>query len=307
LSLSTFTIKIKDRGGKNTLKSSVLDYKHRTKKRKEGGFDIGINNLGALFINDKTSDSVLICGKKYKAYNNSYNRFNSKLNESISEQVREWKEITKNDGETTEIPLNYTLRGKELIDFKRFLTEKRARFFESEWHKIAANIVKYCLKNGVTDFVLSRNLSFAKTTGEIKQRKAQKQTFYQIPFGDLLNKIEEKCKMVGIHVHDEDEAYTSRTSCIKGNVNKNQANRKNNKPILATDLNGSRVERGLFRDNMIGKVFNADIGGAVNHIKVAFKRLKFDWLENYLFKLSNPIKLKSTVEFDNYLLNRCSG
>ena len=57
---------------------------------------------------------------------------------------------------------------------------------------------------------------------------------------------------------------------------------------------------------MINKVFNADVGGAVNHIKVAFKRLKFDWLEDSLFKLSNPIKLKSTVEFDNYLLNRCS-
>jgi len=266
---------------------------------------VGINNLGALFINDKATESLLLCGKKYKAYNVKFNRFKAKLDQSISEETREWKEVSRHDGEKIIIPLKYSLRGKELIAFKRYLIEKRARFFDSEWHKLAANLVKYCLKSGVTDFSLSRNLSMTRTTGEIKQRKAGKQTFYQIPFGELLNRIEKKCKVVGIKVHDIDEAYTSKTSCITGNVNANQANRERNKPILTTDLNGSRVKRGLFKDTTINKVFNSDVSAAVNHIKVTFKRLKFSWLVESLFKLANPIKLKSTADFDQ-LLNRCS-
>ena len=137
---------------------------NRTRKRKEVGFDVGINNLGALFINDKITESLLFCGKKYKSYNVDFKRFKAKLDNSIAAQTHEWKEITHRDGEKVLVPLKYTLRGKELIAFKRFLTEKRGRFFDSEWHKLAANIVKYCLKNGVTDFVLSRNLSMTKST-----------------------------------------------------------------------------------------------------------------------------------------------
>lgn len=279
---------------------------NRTRRRKEAGFDVGINTLGALFINDKDTESLLLCGKKYKAYNVDFNRFKARLDTSIAEETREWKTITKGNGEKVQIPLRYSLRGKELIAFKRYLTEKRTRFFDTEWHKLAANIVKYCLKSGVTDFTLSRNLSMTRSTGEIRQRKAGRQTFYQIPFGELLNRIEEKCNAAGIEVHNIDEAYTSKTSSITGNVNANQTNRARNKPILTTDLNGSRVKRGLFKDTTINKVFNSDVSAAVNHIKVTFKRLKFDWLADYLFKLANPIKLKSTADFDN-LLNRWSG
>jgi putative transposase len=278
---------------------------NRTKKRVEAGLDIGINNLGTLFVNDKTTPSLVVCGANYKSYNVKFNRFNSKLNESISDEATEFKTIKKGDDEAIKIATKHSSRGNELKSFKTFLIEKRNRFFSSEFHKISANIVKYCLINGVTDFCLSRNLSMTKTTGEIKQRKAQKQTFYQMPFGDLLNKLEEKLKSVGIKVHDIDEAYTSKSSCISANVNKNQLLRKKNIKPTTTDLNGSRVARGLFKDLVIDKIFNADVNGAVNHIRVAFKRLKFNWLSEFLFKLANPIKLKSTSEFD-ILLNRIS-
>jgi putative transposase len=279
---------------------------NRTQKRIEAGLDIGINNLGALFVNDKTTPSIVVDGTPYKRYNVDFNRFNAKLSESISSEAVAFKMIEREGKEAIKIATNHSIRGNELKDYRRFKNEKRSRFFSSEWDKISANIVKYCLINGVTDFCLSKNLSMTKTTGEIKQRKAQKQTFYQIPFGDLLNKIEQKLNSVGINVHDIDEAYTSKSSCISSNVNKNQLLRSKNKKPTATDLNGSRVERGLFKDVIINKVFNADVGGAVNHIKVGFKRLKFDWLSNYMFKIANPIKLKSTSEFD-ILLNRISG
>ena len=103
-----------------------------------------------------------------------------------------------------------------------------------------------------------------------------------------------------------DEAYTSKTSCVNGDVLEVQTQKfKNNsyKP-LANELKGVRAKRGLFRDIVLNKIWNADLNGAVNHIKVAFNSC-FKWLEKSLFKLCNPIKLKSANDF--LLFNsRCS-
>ena len=65
---------------------------------------------------------------------------------------------------------------------------------------------------------------------------------------------------------------------------------------LTNAFNGKRVKRGLFLDVVINKVFNADINGAVNHIKVATDK-SFEWLKDRMFKLCNPIKIKGDYEF----------
>ena len=56
------------------------------------------------------------------------------------------------------------------------------------------------------------------------------------------------------------------------------------------------LKRGLFLDTVINKVFNADINAAVNHIKVGTGKC-FARLKDKLFKLCNPIKIKSDYEF----------
>ena len=65
---------------------------------------------------------------------------------------------------------------------------------------------------------------------------------------------------------------------------------------MTNAFKGKRVKRGLFLDVVINKVLNADINGAVNHIKVATGK-SFEWLKDKLFKLCNPIKIKSDYEF----------
>ena len=65
---------------------------------------------------------------------------------------------------------------------------------------------------------------------------------------------------------------------------------------LANEFKGTRAKRGLFKDIVLNKVWNADLNGAVNHIKVAFNSC-FKWLKDSLFKLCNPIKLKSASDF----------
>ena len=66
--------------------------------------------------------------------------------------------------------------------------------------------------------------------------------------------------------------------------------------------NGKRTKRGLFKDTIINKIFNADLNGAVNHIKLAIKK-SFQWLKNNFWKLCNPIKVKSAGELHILLCN----
>jgi IS605 OrfB family transposase len=140
--------------------------------------------------------------------------------------------------------------------------------------------------NKVNILVLSKNLSFTKTTGEIKMIKKTKQKFYQIPFGKLLTLIENKSSQYGIEVKWIDEAYTSKTSSISADVNVIQRKGKElrekeskNLPIeeiekvTSNDLKGNRgvkkgLGRGMYKDTVINKIMNADLNGACNHIKV---------------------------------------
>ena len=189
------------------------------------------------------------------------------------------------------------------------LIEKRKRYFDDKMNQYSKKILEYLQKNKVTDLVISKNLSFTKTTGEIKMNKKTKQKFYQIPFGKLLNMIEEKSPMHNIFVHKEDEGYTSKTSCLSSDVNQNQEKKSKNEPILPNDLNGNRgskgkkLSRGLFRDTVLNIIINSDLNGAANHIRLAFDKVRITDLKNYLWKLQQPKKIKSVFEFNCFLSN----
>ena len=64
--------------------------------------------------------------------------------------------------------------------------------------------------------------------------------------------------------------------------------------LKTKQFNGKREKRGLFKDHITGKVYNADLNGALN---IAIKgigekiREEFLRLRNWLDKLSRPIKL----------------
>ncbi len=62
--------------------------------------------------------------------------------------------------------------------------------------------------------------------GNCNLRKKTKQNFIQIPFIELLNYIEDKAIKNGIEVIFVDEAYSSKTSCISGDVLEVQTNLK---------------------------------------------------------------------------------
>ena len=119
--------------------------------------------------------------------------------------------------------------------------------------------VTSCKKDDAVTPAPSTVVSFTKTTGEIKMVKKTKQKFYQIPFGRLLNLIEEKLTAKEIKVIEINEAYTSKTSSLNADIVKIQEKSKKKEKILPNDLNGSRgnrmkgnlnnpMGRGLFKD-----------------------------------------------------------
>ena len=116
--------------------------------------------------------------------------------------------------------------------------------------------------------------------------------------------LERKLKLSNINFINIDEAHTSKTSCLSKNVNEMVKLREENQKSLSTNVyGGRRVKRGFYKDYASNILFNADINGAVNHLKVAFKRLKFEWLLEYKDKICSPILFKSDEMFRQRLLS----
>jgi putative transposase len=304
----------------NLIEEQVV-VKKKKKKEKLASADIGLINTLGVFISDTTSPSFMICGKRFIKYNCKYNKKIAQLNNEISKNAINWREIERvvrdENGdcvldkdqneikEMTKISTEYNKKGKELRSLKSTITENRNNFFKAEFNKLSTHLVQYLDKINVTDFVGSKNLSFSKIKGSINLHKKTKQKFYQIPFGQLLNMIERKCTLKGIKFHDIDEAHTSKTSCLSKNVNEMKKLRKKSEKSLSTNVyGGKRVKRGFYKDFAYNILINADINGAINHLKVKFKKLNFECLLQHKGKLCNPFKIKSDVDFIKLILNR---
>ena len=284
------------------------------KDKKIAGLDVGLNNIASIFVNDKDTKSIIISGKELISYNCNFNKRLAKINNEIANEVIQYKEIVNKEGNKQLIPEEYSKKGKVLQNRKSQLFERRKLYMDDYMQKLSKKITNYLVINKVDNLVISRNLSFTKTTGEIKMVKKTKQKFYQIPFGRLLNLIEEKLTAKEIKVIEINEAYTSKTSSLNADIVKIQEKSKKKEKILPNDLNGSRgnrmkgnlnnpLGRGLFKDIVINKVINADINAAVNHIKVGINQigLKDIKINKDLFKYCNPIKIKSNHEFDKLI------
>lgn len=246
------------------------------KKEKIAGLDIGVHHLFSLFVNDNDTASVVYRNAKMIHYNCSFNKHMARLNNELTKHVAEYRDITKKDGAFSQVPEKYTSYGQHIKKQMSHMFNARNQFFDGEMNKLSSALLGYLKTNEVSDLVISKNLSVVKTTGKIKQHKKTKQKFYQIPFGRLLNLLEEKAIKYGIRITDIDESYTSKTSSLTANVNKVKKMALDKEPITLAELNGVRgvkkgkITRGLFKDNILNTVMNADINAAVNHIKVAF-------------------------------------
>jgi hypothetical protein len=127
--------------------------------------------------------------------------------------------------------------------------------------------------------------------------KVQNQRFYHIPFGAFIDSLKLFAGKCGLTLIDDlDEAYTSKTSSLSGDVCRAQEVLKDqdryNAAVRSDVFSGKRVKRGLFCDGPTGQLIHGDINGSVNLVKLYFGRIKEflteSWTEIPKFKLMNP-------------------
>jgi len=248
---------------------------------KYAGIDIGEAYLMAVFVDDESTRSLLVDGKPFKDYNKMVNKVIEQLKEIKSKEVLEWG-ISKAG---RKYPVKYTDKAREIDKLISFLNLERDRFFHDQIYKMAKYVIKYLRFYGVTNLCISERLANHK--------------FIKIKFEKLLEQIRHEAHEHGISVEPIDESFTSRVSCISGNIKIVQKNNDSTDEACKGKLNHNRR---LFIDNVINKKFNADLNAAVNHIKVGTNK-NFEWLKDKLFKLNEPIKIKSDQDFEKLLAN----
>ena len=197
--------------------------------------DFGINNL-ATCVTSK-GRSFIIDGKKLKSINQWFNKENARL-QSIKDKQKYGKKPT--------------LRQK-------YLYSSRNNKVNDYMSKTARKIINYCLENNIGTLVCGYNETFQRNSNI---GKANNQTFVNIPFGKLREKLEYLCKLYGLIFVEQEESYTAKSSFFdmdilpKFEVDKPQT----------YSFSGKRIKRGLYQTSK-GYILNADVNGALNILR----------------------------------------
>ena len=197
--------------------------------------DFGINNLATCVTNK--GRSFIIDGKKIKSINQWFNKENAHL-QSIKDKQKYGKKPT--------------LRQK-------YLYSSRNNKVNDYMSKTARKIINYCLENNIGTLVCGYNETFQRNSNI---GKANNQTFVNIPFGKLREKLEYLCKLYGLIFVEQEESYTSKSSFFDMDI---LPKFEIDKPQIYSFL-GKRIKRGLYQTSK-GYILNADVNGALNILR----------------------------------------
>jgi putative transposase len=179
------------------------------------GVDIGLTNTAT------TSDDYIVKGGAIKSVNQLYNKRLARL-KSIAKRVN-------NLDDTRRI---------------RALTRKRNDQVYDLIHKSSRQVIDRCIASGIGTIYVGYNPGWKDG---INLGHRTNQSFVQVPLLALVEQLEYKGALIGIHVHRVTEAYTSQTCSRCGE--RRAAN---------------RVHRGLYTCHHCGLVINADVNAARN-------------------------------------------
>jgi len=194
------------------------------------GIDIGVDNIVAITANNQKK-SWIVKGGCVKSINQFYNKETARL-KSILETV------------------NKTKTSKRL----QRMYMKRNQKLDYELHCISRKVIDLCLENDIGRIIIGHNNGW-KQNSSLGRNTNQK--FVQIPFNDLIWKIQYKAEENGIECVVVEESYTSKTDHMCGE-----------EMVHHDSYSGKRIQRGLFRSSC-GRVLNADVNGAIGILRKA--------------------------------------
>jgi len=197
--------------------------------------DLGINNLvTAVSSNGK---SFIVDGKRLKSINQWYNKRNAYL-QSIKDKQKLGHRPTKRQKANTRD------RNNKVNDYM---------------NKAARIIIDYCINNDIGTLVVGYNETFQRGSD---MGKANNQTFVNIPYGKLRDKLEYLCQLNGIVFVKQEESYTSKSSFW----DRDDIPTYNNDNPKEYTFSGKRIHRGMYQCAN-GKCLNADVNGALNILR----------------------------------------
>ncbi len=217
-----------------------IQYTYEVKEQQLGldtnnalALDLGINNLVTAVTND--GKSFIIDGKRLKSINQWYNKTNARL-QSIKDKQH--------------------FGVKKTTNRQKAITRDRNNKVNDYMSKTARYIINYCIKNDIGTLVVGYNETFQRNTNIGKQNN---QSFVNIPFGKLREKLEYLCELYGIRFVKQEESYTSKASFW----DEDEIPVYNNDNPRSYVFSGKRTHRGLYK-SANGKALNADVNGALN-------------------------------------------
>lgn len=206
----------------------ILNITNRT-----ASIDLGVNNLMTITTNCRL-EPFIINGKPLKSINQYYNKELARIK--------------------SELKLKH---GMDWSNKLQRLTTKRNNKVEDYIHKSSKMIIDYCIQNNIDTLVCGYNQGWKQDSD---MGKTNNQKFVQIPYNNLVKKLEYKCENVGIIFKTVNESYTSGTSFLDKET-----------PVKENYNKERRKYRGLFiSDN--GTEINADVNGSYQIMVKAFPK-----------------------------------
>ena len=194
--------------------------------------DLGINNLVTAVTND--GRSFIIDGKRLKSINQWYNKTNARL-QSIKDKQH---------------------YGKKPTNRQKAITRDRNNKVNDYMNKVARKVIDSCINNDIGTIVVGYNETFQKDSNI---GKTNNQSFVNIPYGKLREKLEYLCQLNGIVYVKQEESYTSKASFW----DRDTIPVYNNDNPKTYTFSGKRIHRGMYQ-TASGKCLNADVNGALN-------------------------------------------
>ena len=194
--------------------------------------DLGINNL-VTAVSSK-GNTFIIDGKRLKSINQWYNKEIVRL-QSIKDRQH---------------------YGERPTNKQKSITLNRNNKVNDYMSKVARKVIDYCILNDIGTLVVGYNETFQQSSNI---GKTNNQTFVNIPYGKLREKLEYLCRLNNIVYMKQEESYTSKASFWD----------KDTIPVYNADnpkqyvFSGKRIHRGLYQCAN-GKTLNADVNGALN-------------------------------------------
>lgn len=180
---------------------------------------------------------LIIDGRKLKSINQWFNKENARL-QGIKEKQNFGRKPTKR---------------------QKLVAHDRNNKMNNYMSKVARKIINYCIQNDIGTLVVGYNEIFQRGA---KIGRVSNQSFVNIPYAKLREKLEYLCELNGITYVKQEESYTSKASFWD----------KDDIPVYNEDnpksyvFSGKRVHRGLYKYSN-GKTLNADVYGALNILR----------------------------------------